>query len=164
MVEHYDQEYSFYDKDINFYLDEAKNTSRVLDIGIGTGRIAIPLLKENIKLDGLDYSPDILDKCKKRLIKESLQANLYEGAMQNFSLENKYDLIICGFRVFLLNLTMEDQLKTLINFKKHLTKNGKVIISFFSFCVLTIEEEFIIPFKIFNSSSILQFNDVELVQ
>jgi SAM-dependent methyltransferase len=60
-----------------------------------------------------------------------LKPKVYKADMRTFNLRKKFSLIIIPFRGFLHNLKVEDQIKTLKNIKKHLTPNGKLIVSFF---------------------------------
>jgi len=47
LADYYDLEYFYKDDDIDFYLDAAREFgSPVLEIGIGTGRIALPLAEQ----------------------------------------------------------------------------------------------------------------------
>ena len=66
---------------------------RILEAAVGSGRVIIPLLEAGFTVDGIDYSPEMLDSCRKRC-KERLTSNLYEGSLQQLSLPYKYEAII----------------------------------------------------------------------
>ncbi|MHB1483071.1 MAG: class I SAM-dependent methyltransferase [Saccharofermentanales bacterium] len=48
--------------DLPFYLDYAKaQKGEVLELGCGTGRVALTLAREGLKVTGLDLSDEMLD-------------------------------------------------------------------------------------------------------
>src|SRR5690554_5357898 len=54
--------------DVQFYVDLAKtNGGKVLDIGCGTGRVTLPLLKAGIDVVGLDNSAAMLKIARDKL-------------------------------------------------------------------------------------------------
>ncbi|MCC6013851.1 MAG: class I SAM-dependent methyltransferase [Candidatus Verstraetearchaeota archaeon] len=128
----YDIIYGGYKEDIEFYKKEAKKVDgKVLEVGCGTGRVYLELLKEGIDIYGIDISKRMLEELKRKAKAMSLIPKVRIGDMRNFKFKEKFSLIIVPFRTFLYNLTTEDQLKTLKNFKRNLKENGKVILNFF---------------------------------
>lgn len=128
----YDIIYDGYKEDIEFYKKEAKKAGgKVLEIGCGTGRIYLELLKEGVDVHGIDISQSMLDELKRKAKGLALEPKVSLGDMRNFRLNERFALIIVPFRSFLYNLTSEDQLKSLKNFKRHLLKGGRLILSFF---------------------------------
>src|SRR4051812_50191207 len=54
-------------EDVGFYLDEARRTGGpVVELGVGTGRIAIPIAADGIRVIGVDSSPGMLEVCRRR--------------------------------------------------------------------------------------------------
>ena len=54
-------------EDVAFYLDEArKATPPVVELGVGTGRIAVPIAAEGIPVIGVDSSAGMLEVCRER--------------------------------------------------------------------------------------------------
>jgi SAM-dependent methyltransferase len=128
----YDIIYGKYTEDIDFYKKEAKKAKgKVLEVGCGTGRIYLELLKEGIDTYGIDISSEMLVELKNKAKSMNLKPKVSAGDMRNFKLGERFALIIVPFRSFLYNLTTDDQLKTLKNFKKHLAPGGRLILSFF---------------------------------
>ena len=54
----------------------------VLEIMCGSGRVIIPLLRQNIDIDGLDCSNEMLASCREQVLHEGLNCNLYEQYAQ----------------------------------------------------------------------------------
>ena len=128
----YDLIYRDYQKDINFYKKEAKKASgRVLEIACGTGRIYLELLKEGIDIYGIDLSKDMLKVLKEKAKIMGLRPKVKKADMRNFKFGHKFSLILVPFGSFLFNLTSKEQIKTLINIKRHLIPGGRLILDFF---------------------------------
>ncbi len=118
--------------EIGFYLKEAKKAKGpVLEVACGTGRILLPLLEAGIDIEGFDISEKMLSVLKKKAKQKGLKANVKKSDMRSFKSRKKYDLIFVPYRSFLHIEKSEDQIKTLKNFKKHLKKEGKLILNFF---------------------------------
>jgi ubiquinone/menaquinone biosynthesis C-methylase UbiE len=128
----YDIMYGNYRDDFEFYLKEAKKSKgKVLEVGCGTGRIYLGLLKQGIDTYGIDISEERLCTLRKKAEDEKLVPKVFQGDMRNFRLDERFALIILPFRSFLVNLTSEDQLKTLKNLHRHLQPGGRLIMNFF---------------------------------
>src|SRR5258708_4131903 len=78
--------------DTAFYLEEAKASGGpVLELGCGTGRLAIPLLKTGLEVHGLDASAAMLEVAKHKRSQLSPEIakrlHLHLGDMAKFKLE-----------------------------------------------------------------------------
>lgn len=125
----YDLEYGHKENDIDFYLDVAEEIGGpVLEIGVGTGRIALPLVEEGIKVVGIDNSAEMIKIAQKNLEdvpKEFFQnLTLVQQDMKELDIKQKFPLCIIPFRAFLHNLTQKDQLITLERIYQHLEPGG----------------------------------------
>ncbi len=118
--------------DVEFYSERLKSCKgKILEPGVGTGRILIPLLENGFNIDGFDVSDDMLKICRKNCQNRGLNPNLFKEQMETFSLDEKYDAIIVPTGTFLLIHEREDSIKALKNFYNHLTNSGKLIIDLF---------------------------------
>jgi SAM-dependent methyltransferase len=124
--------------DIPFYIEYAKkhNCNNILELGCGTGRIAIPLAKEGFNVTGLDLSNEMLDVFKQKLDKfdDSVKnkIELIHGNMADFNLNKKFDFIIVPFRAFQC-LTDDSDIENSINcIKNHLNNEGIFIVNVFN--------------------------------
>src|SRR5690625_401764 len=89
--------------DVEFYSDRlASCTGNILEPGVGTGRILIPLLEKGLKVDGFDVSNEMLKVCRNNCEKRGLNPKLFEGKMESFLLETEYEAIIVRTGTFLL--------------------------------------------------------------
>jgi SAM-dependent methyltransferase len=122
--------------DISFYRQKAKKISGpVLDLGCGTGRVAIQLAEEAREVWGLDLSEDMLAQFSKKLavlpISLTTRLKILHGSMANFNLGRKFDLIIAPFRAFQALTDRADQRSALSCIKAHLSDRGQFIMHVF---------------------------------
>ena len=116
------------DGDIEYYTKKLRDIpGRVLEAGVGTGRMLIPLLKSAITIDGVDISDEMLGQCKINMAKHDVSANLYKQDLTKLSLPCKYDAIIMPTGSFCL-LPKSHVQNILIGFRNHLNDGGKLII------------------------------------
>ena len=122
---YYDLEYSeAAGKELDFYLANTRGKDSVLELGCGTGRILIPLLKAGINITGTDLSKDMLARCKEKCRELGLDAPLHQQAMQRLSLGESFDLIFIADGTICL-ITDDEEVKcVLANAYKHLRPGG----------------------------------------
>lgn len=118
--------------DVEFYLDRlAGIKGSILEPATGTGRMLVPLLENNLVVDGFDSSPEMLEMCRKNCAERGLKPNLFEADMETFSLDTEYEAIIIPAGTFLLLHKRETSLKALENFHRHLKPGGKLIVDLY---------------------------------
>lgn len=94
----------------------------ILEMACGTGEILSTLSKKN-RTFGIDLSPEMLEIAKKKDSRSQ-----YEVAdMRNFSLDQKFDLILCPFDSINHLLTFSDWVALFSNVYKHLKKGGHFV-------------------------------------
>lgn len=125
--------------DVEFYSDRLTSCEgNILEPGTGTGRILIPLLEKGLKVDGFDVSEEMLKICRHNCENRRLRPYLFNGKMESFSLDRKYEAIIVPTGTFLLLHKREDSIDALKNFYHHLSDGGKLIIDIFLQTNLTV--------------------------
>lgn len=138
----YDELAEFYDlfsqeapDDVPFYSKFVSSGSRVLEVGVGTGRVAFPLVRSAVpfSFEGVDYSPAMLEiaKEKARIIGVEDRVTLLQMDMRNLHLPEKYDLVLIPYLGFQFIMTPRDQLKTLRGIANYLHNEGLCIIHLF---------------------------------
>ncbi len=116
------------DGDIEYYSEKLKALSgRVLEAGVGTGRMLIPFIEGGMVIDGVDISAEMIAQCKRNMEKHNVTASLYEQDLTALCLPNKYDAIIMPTGSFCL-LPKESIKDVLRLFHNHLNVGGKIII------------------------------------
>lgn len=84
----------------------ASDGGRVLELGIGTGRIAIPLAQRGLRVEGIDISPRMLEQLKSKPFGDQIETRL--GSFDDFE-GGPYDLIYCVYNTFSFLTTLEAQ-------------------------------------------------------
>lgn len=114
--------------DIEYYSKKLSMISgRVLEAGVGTGRMLVPLAQKGLTIDGVDSSKEMLAQCQKNVEKYEIKTQLYEQDLVGLSLPDKYDAIIMPTGSFCL-LPKEKIQQVLKTFYDHLNVGGRLII------------------------------------
>ncbi len=97
-----------------------------LELGVGTGRVALPLARAGLEVVGIDAAAPMLKRIEASLDPEtSKRLRLVEADMRNFNLSPQtFDLIYCAGNSFQHLLTTDDQLAALRCVAKHLAHGG----------------------------------------
>ncbi len=132
----YDWLYEDFKDDIPMYSSLVKSHEELLECGIGTGRIAIPLAMSGKIVSGIDNSPTMLKACRRKLRKlpSSVQERIHpiKADMREFDLNHKFSLVLLPFSTFNFMLTQEDQRNALASIKNHLVHKGTLILELLS--------------------------------
>jgi SAM-dependent methyltransferase len=101
-------------EDVAFYLEEARRSGGpVLELGVGTGRIAVPIAADGIRVIGVDSSSAMLEICAHRAALAGVQLDLRIGDLRTPPVTERVPLVICPFRSLLHMHTDEDRLGVL---------------------------------------------------
>jgi SAM-dependent methyltransferase len=98
-------------EDISFYVDEAvASGGPVVELGVGTGRIAIPTAAAGIRVVGVDSSQAMLDVCAEQARAAGLESllDLRLGDLRRPPVDERVPLVTCPFRAY-LHLTDDAQ-------------------------------------------------------
>ena len=113
---------------------------KVLDVGCGTGGHLILLAQRGYEITGIDASESMIEIARNKIQKMNLDVRLYTYDIRNFSLNEKFDAVICMFAVIDYLTENEDLQKAFDNVRKHMRKGGLFIFDFwYGPAVLTIK-------------------------
>jgi SAM-dependent methyltransferase len=117
--------------DLDFFKNEAVRTNgKILEIGVGTGRLFTNALKNGSDIYGIDVSESMLNVLYDKLDRnEHYRVSLQD--MIDFKFDFRFDLIVAPFRVIMHIPEKSDQLKAINNVYKHLNKGGRFIFDTF---------------------------------
>ncbi len=89
-------------EDVGFYLDEARRSGGpVVELGVGTGRVAIPIAADGIRVIGVDSSSRMLEVCARRAALAAVEVDLRKGDLTAPPVDERVPLVIVPFRSFL---------------------------------------------------------------
>jgi ubiquinone/menaquinone biosynthesis C-methylase UbiE len=117
--------------EIDFYRELAGEVhargQAVLEIACGTGRVAIRLAQEGIRVVGLDLSPAMLSVARRKSAGLST-LRWVQGDMRSFELGEAFGLAIIPGHSFQNILTMEDQVAALRSIRRHIAPGGVLVV------------------------------------
>ena len=115
--------------DVNFYKELAlKHGKKALELGVGTGRIAIELAKKGVTVWGVDNSEYMLNVARQKLKKENAsvkkRVTLKLRDMRKFKLKETFPFAYIASSTFEHCITEEDQVKCLTSVYGALESKG----------------------------------------
>lgn len=97
-----------------------------LELAVGTGRIALPLVARGIRVDGVDISPAMVEQLRAKPGGDRISVTI--GDFAGVPVPGTYRLIYVVFNTMFNLLTQEDQVRCFENVAAHLTDDGSFVI------------------------------------
>jgi 2-polyprenyl-3-methyl-5-hydroxy-6-metoxy-1,4-benzoquinol methylase len=114
-------------KEINFIQSIIQN-GRIIDIGCGTGRHLIPLMRKGYTMIGIEPLQGMIKILKQKLPDGSANLELFNGTIQDVPLVGKYDGAICYYNAFTQVAQSDEEAEYVVEkLMEHLT-DGAIII------------------------------------
>lgn len=89
--------------DVEFYRERLSGCKgNILEPGVGTGRILVPLLESGLSVDGMDCSEEMLAICRKNCTERCFKPDLQLGDMVRLQGDKTFEAIIIPAGSFLL--------------------------------------------------------------
>jgi SAM-dependent methyltransferase len=101
----------------------------VLELGIGTGRVALPLAARGLEVHGIDASPAMVAKLRAKPGGDRIPVTM--GDFADVGVSGKYSLIFVVYNTIFGLLTQEDQIRCLRNVAAHLAGDGCFVVEAF---------------------------------
>jgi SAM-dependent methyltransferase len=130
-------------EDVDFYVAEArKGRSTVVELGIGTGRIAIPVALAGVPVIGVDSSAGMLDVCRRRAQAAGVEhlLDLRLGDLRDPPVSERVRLVISPFRALLHLETDAERRQALAAVLGLLEPGGRFVFDVFAPSAEDIEE------------------------
>jgi SAM-dependent methyltransferase len=138
----YDEIAAFYDpwsrsvtEDVGFYVDEAlASGGPVVELGVGTGRIAVPIARAGVEVIGVDSSPGMLAVARAAADDAGVadRVDLRLGDLRKPPVTERVPLAICPFRSLLHMETEAEKLRALRAARALLADGGRFVFDVFS--------------------------------
>jgi SAM-dependent methyltransferase len=110
-------------------LAELAGEGPVLELAIGTGRLALPLAKRGIEVHGIDASEAMVAKLREKPGGDQIPVTM--GDFAEVDVDGSYRLVFVAFNTLFALLTQEDQLRCFTNAAAHLSDDGIFLIDVF---------------------------------
>jgi len=110
-------------------LAELAGAGPALELGIGTGRIALPLAARGVKVFGIDAAASMVARLRTKPGGNDIEVSIGDFADVDVSAE--FGLIYVVFNTFFVLLTQEAQVRCFRNVARHLAPGGCFLIEAF---------------------------------
>ena len=132
IAELYDPWHVSVTEDIAFYVEEARRSGGpVVELGVGTGRIAVPIAADGIRVIGVDSSQGMLDVCARRAALAGVELDLRLGDLRSPPVKERVPLVICPFRAYLHMRTHPQRRQALTAARGLLEDGGRLVFDVF---------------------------------
>jgi SAM-dependent methyltransferase len=110
-------------------LAELAGSGPVLELGIGTGRLALPLAERGLEVHGADASEAMVQKLREKPGGDRIPVTM--GDFADVNVDGRFSLIFIAFNTLFGLLTQEDQLRCFANAAAHLADGGVFVVEAF---------------------------------
>jgi SAM-dependent methyltransferase len=111
------------------FLAKLAREGSALELGIGTGRIALPLAERRVRVHGIDASEAMVSRMREKAGGSDIQVTL--GDFAEVPVEGSFDLIYVVFNTFFALLSQEAQLECFARVARHLAPDGFFVLEAF---------------------------------
>jgi SAM-dependent methyltransferase len=130
-------------EDVDFYVAQARKAGGpVVELGVGTGRIAVPVAKAGVHVIGIDDSEGMLALCRSRAegagVSDLVELRL--GDLRRPPVLERVPLVTCPFRALLHLASDEERLDALRAVYRLLIPHGRFVFDVFAPSMEDVEE------------------------
>ena len=129
IADDYDDLWGAVDPDMIPLLSDMDRAGRVLELGVGTGRVALPLAATGLEVYGMDVSEAMVARLRAKPGGSDLPVVI--GDFADVAVDGTFSLIFASFNTLFFMLTQEDQVRCIRNVAQHLTEDGVFVIEAF---------------------------------
>lgn len=128
---YYDHAFRAHRRDIEHYVKLAQRArGPVLELGAGTGRITLALLRAGVRVTAVDRSRDMLERARERVSAlpraQQERLELVQGDLRELRLKRRFALILAPFNLFMHMYTRDDMERALRSVRAHLRPSGQL--------------------------------------
>ena len=108
------------------FLARLADERNALEFAVGTGRIALPLTRAGLRVDGIELSPDMVDRLRGKPGGDQIEVVV--GDMSRVTTGRTYGLVYLVFNSIGNVLTQDDQVLCFQNAARHLDADGVFVL------------------------------------
>lgn len=118
--------------DVAFYSDLARDApGPALEVGVGTGRVYLELLRDGLDVDGIDVSERMLDRLRAKAAAEGLDPTVEVADVTDLDPDRQYGLVYVPARAFNHLASLTDQRAALERIRAALAPGGRLVLNSF---------------------------------
>ena len=125
----YDQWHPDAPEEMIAVLTELAGAGPVLELGIGTGRIALKLVEQGLEVHGIDASEAMIAKLREKADNSCIKVTL--GNFAEVGVDGNYALIFVVFNTFFCLASQEEQVRCFASVARRLQRGGLFVIEAF---------------------------------
>ena len=125
----YDDWYTDFDPNAIDTLAELAQGGRALELGIGTGRFALPLSAKGVEVHGIDAAQSMIGRLRAKPGADRI--TITQGSFADVAVEGKFAIVYIVFNTFFALLSQEEQVRCFRNVAAHLNPDGCFVIEAF---------------------------------
>lgn len=111
------------------FLKETAGDGAALELGIGTGRIALPLAEAGVRLYGIDASEAMVERLRAKPGGSDIRVTMAD--FRDFTIDERFRLVYVVFNTFFGLLSQDDQVSCFRVIARHLTDDGVFVMEAF---------------------------------
>jgi len=122
-------------EDVGFYVEEAvASGGPVVELGVGTGRIAVPVAEAGVAVIGVDSSAAMLEVCAERAAAAGVahRLDLRLGDLRDPPVRERVPLVTCPFRAYLHLRSDDERREALGRARELLVPGGRLVFDVFT--------------------------------
>ena len=108
----------------------------LLDVGCGTGRVALALASPSCRVTAIDSDPSVLHALRTRASKRGAPVEAVHADARSFELDRRFDLALAPMQLVQLLPTVRDRVAMLSSVARHLKRRAR-----FALALLDLDEE-----------------------
>jgi SAM-dependent methyltransferase len=123
-------------EDVSFYVEQAQGVEPgpIVELAVGTGRIAVPIAAAGVSVIGVDSSAGMLEICRERaeIAGVGELVELRFGDLREPPVSERVELVLCPFRSYLHLHTDAERLGALGAARELLVPDGRLVFDVFA--------------------------------
>jgi Methyltransferase domain len=108
------------------FLRDAAGTGPALELGIGTGRVGVPLAAQGVAVAGIEASPSMIAKLREKPGGEAIA--VHQGDFASFSLGRMFTLVYVVFNTIFYLAGQDEQVSCFESVAEHLDRGGVFVV------------------------------------
>lgn len=125
----YDEWYSDYDSHAVEALAELAHGGRALELGIGTGRVALPLSAKGVEVHGVDAAASMISRLRAKPGGDRI--TITQGSFAEIPVDGEFALVYIVFNTFFALSSQDEQVRCFRNVAAHLSRDGCFVMEAF---------------------------------